>query len=686
MSPPLRLLLLLLLLGSAAVGASEALSLKIAEVQGEGWQLRGVTLTFDLSQPPQRPLTLQIEQLQWGDDPQHNPLATLAGVQLQCGDGTWRSDRLHCRDARLTLPQRSAAPLHAELLWDSLQQRGHLQLSGAPLGNGALELTLHLPAAAGGVELTLHGRNFPLNPLPPLLPADLAVAITQWVEQGSVAFRLALQQGSDGQQQLEGELEVQALHLNHQDTLFGEALSLQLDGHLSGSAQAPLHGQASLTLNSGALLTPYGYLDGSETSLRLQSALRLDRTPFAITLDPARLQLGNLAPLTLSAHYRPEEEPALRSLTLNITGLELAALYQNHLQPIYAGGLAGNLEVSGTLDLTLSQQGEERHYQLQLQQGELREPSGLFALTGLTLALTQPPHGPGNARLEWQQAHLLERIALGALEAHFQLSPAGLTLTQEITLPLFDGALVINHLIHQQAAIRFGGFLQPITLAAITRALDWPPLNGTLSGMIPLVHYRDGTITIEGVILAQLFDGDLLIEQLRIHDLFGPLPTLHGDIRIHNLNLETLTSAFAFGRITGRLDGHIQQLYLEGWEPISFDAALHTPPDYRGSRRISQRAVDNIANLGGSGISGALSRTILRVFDEFNYTRLGIRCRLQNGICEMGGIAPAEGGYYLVQGGGIPRIDIVGYNHRTDWNTLLERLQQIGSGGPPVIE
>ncbi len=33
----------------------------------------------------------------------------------------------------------------------------------------------------------------------------------------------------------------------------------------------------------------------------------------------------------------------------------------------------------------------------------------------------------------------------------------------------------------------------------------------------------------------------------------------------------------------------------------------------------------------------------------------------------MGGVAPAESGYYLVQGRGLPRIDVVGFASEVDW-------------------
>ena len=158
------------------------------------------------------------------------------------------------------------------------------------------------------------------------------------------------------------------------------------------------------------------------------------------------------------------------------------------------------------------------------------------------------------------------------------------------------------------------------------------------------------------------------------------------DLRLKSLNLEKITDTFSFGKITGRLEGEVDNLRLEEWRPVAFDAWLATPASDETPHRISQRAVDNISNLGGVGISGALSRSFLRFFEEFGYDRLGVRCRLKQGVCEMDGVEPADQGYYLVKGGGIPRIDIKGFNRRTDWTLLTKKLGQIAEGEAPRIE
>jgi hypothetical protein len=53
----------------------------------------------------------------------------------------------------------------------------------------------------------------------------------------------------------------------------------------------------------------------------------------------------------------------------------------------------------------------------------------------------------------------------------------------------------------------------------------------------------------------------------------------------------------------------------------------------------------------------------------------------------MRGVAPAERGYYLVQGRFLPpRLDVIGYASEVDWASLVERLKSITRGQQPVVQ
>jgi hypothetical protein len=205
--------------------------------------------------------------------------------------------------------------------------------------------------------------------------------------------------------------------------------------------------------------------------------------------------------------------------------------------------------------------------------------------------------------------------------------------------------------------------------------------------VIPSVRYRDGELAVGGILLVRVFDGEVTLRNVRLEQPLDVVPRLQLDARATNIDLELLTRAFAFGRIEGRLEGRIDGLDMVAWRPVAFDAAFATPEDDSSRHRISQKAVDNISSIGGGGVGGAVSRSFLRFLEDFPYDRLGIRCRLENGICAMGGVAPAADGYYLVKGRFIPpRLDVVGYADRVNWNSLVAQIMAVTGQQDMVIE
>ena len=201
--------------------------------------------------------------------------------------------------------------------------------------------------------------------------------------------------------------------------------------------------------------------------------------------------------------------------------------------------------------------------------------------------------------------------------------------------------------------------------------------NAQLEGDIPGLQLREGVVTLDGAFEARVFDGRVAVRDLSMRDPLGKYPRLFADIGLENLDLELVTRTFEFGSITGRLSGYVSDLEMFDWMPEAFDAFVYTPPDDRSKRRISQRAVENLSSIGGGsggGVAAALQGSFLRFFDDFRYDRLGLSCRLANDVCVMGGVMPAPGGYYIVKGAGLPRINVIGSQARVAWTTLVRQL------------
>jgi hypothetical protein len=205
-----------------------------------------------------------------------------------------------------------------------------------------------------------------------------------------------------------------------------------------------------------------------------------------------------------------------------------------------------------------------------------------------------------------------------------------------------------------------------------------------------LLQYDGGVITVGGSLTASAFDGHIEFANLRLEEPLGLAPRLYGDLRVRRLDLEQLTDTFSFGLIQGRLSGDVSGLEMIAWRPVAMDLHLYTPPDDPARRRISQRAVENLASVGGGGAAAALSTGFMKFFEEFSYSSIGIRCVLKDGTCTMSGVGPAGDGpfgqgYYIVKGSGLPRINVVGYRHQVSWNTLIQQLDSITASGGPVV-
>ena len=162
---------------------------------------------------------------------------------------------------------------------------------------------------------------------------------------------------------------------------------------------------------------------------------------------------------------------------------------------------------------------------------------------------------------------------------------------------------------------------------------------------------------------------------------FGDTPVVSGDIALRQLDLGAITSVFDFGSITGPLDGHIDGLRLVNWQPMAFDAQLLAGQ----GGRISQRAVNNLTSVGGGGVAAGLQGAVLKLFKTFGYKRIGLNCRLQGSVCHMSGLEPTPDGYTIVEGSGLPHLQVIGHESDVDWPTLVRRLKAaIASGGPQV--
>lgn len=676
---------IVLLLLACTASAIERIQLGWGSLEAETWAARDIALELDWSAADAGRLTLSIAQLEIAGE-------RVTGVQVICSAFELLGDAAHCRKGTLALASDWLEAREVPVSFDYRFDTGSLELSLArlPLAGGAVQLALHqqadswrLEAAFGDVLLAQLAA----------LAAKAGVKLPALELAGTVSGRVRLRGGAQGLRDVDWQLETrQAGYSNAEGSQAGEALAVASRGQVTPRGK-DWQVQASLAARGGMLYSDPLYLEFSQAQpLELAAELRWRAASAELLLDSLKFTQPGVARGRAEGVLAPGAERPLRRLSVELDEALLPGFYANWVQPWFAGTVLEKLDTGGRLQGRVQiEDGRPRAARLALDGVSFGERSGLFGVQELDGELAWDASGePQRSRLAWQGAHF-HQLLLGAAALQLETGPDGLRIREPLKVPLLDGQLHVEEFElgrDAEGGVRWllDATLTPVSMQAFSNALGWPTMAGSLSGMVPRVRYEKGELTLGGTLLVQAFDGAVTVRNLRIRQPLGLVPRLWADARLERLDLDTLTRTFSFGRIEGRLQGEVNGLYMEAWQLVAFDAHFETPPDDDSRHRISQRAVDNISNLGGSGVGGAVSRSFMRVFEDFPYKRLGIRCRLENGVCHMGGVAPAKQGYYLVEGQLLPRLDVIGYSDQVAWDSLVERLVAITKGETPRIE
>lgn len=440
------------------------------------------------------------------------------------------------------------------------------------------------------------------------------------------------------------------------------------------------------------------FVDFGAHALRANAAGKLRGTR-ELTIERFSLDHAQVARASGRASVDFSNEQPLRSLTLQLAGLEFPGAYESYLQPMLLDTSFKSMQTAGTLagDVTI-EDGAPTRVDLTLRDLTFDDGTGklgIEALAGVVHWRTDTAATGEDipSALSWRGGSIFG-LSMGAAELQFASKGRQFRLLQPSRIPLLDGALALESFRVRNAGLPSVAFmvdatLEPIDVKRVCQAFGWPEFGGRVGGKLSKFRMREGVITLGTTLRAQVFDGSLALSDLQLQQPFGKWPRFYSNIAFDDLDLELMTGAFSFGRITGRLSGRVDGLRLFNWAPVAFDARLYTPANDRSRHRISQRAVENIGSIGGggAGVASALSSGFLRFFDDFNYERLGISCRLENDVCAMEGVAPApNGGYYLVKGRGLPRIDVIGSSRRVDWPRLVRQLIDATKSGGPTVQ
>ncbi|MEM7253616.1 MAG: hypothetical protein AAF493_19540 [Pseudomonadota bacterium] len=532
---------------------------------------------------------------------------------------------------------------------------------------------------AGAMSASLSGSKLALD----RLVAPAALGFEELKGRLELAFSWRDEAGKAG---FDGRWRVSGLAFSDADGAF-VAEGVRARGRVRGTENADaLALNARAGFQAGALLLDSVLWDFDAAPVRL--GVEGDLTETGWRLRNGTLRDGET--INFRVFARGSRAPwALQRGRLTLVDAPLSTVYERYLSGLVATLPFEEISASGRIGLSAEWRNGPVKLDLSLADAEVRDGDEKFAIWDLTGDIRWRPREVTSSTLAWG-GFTLGDILFGAEKVDATWVGDRVLIERPLKVEVLDGALIIEGLSAQSLGgdamrIETDASLEELSVEAMSASFGWPPFSGRLDGGLKnLVITRDA-VTVDGGLNLAIFGGTVQINELRLDEPFDALPGLTADIEIEQISLGQLTNAFQFGGIEGGLDGYVRDLELRGWEVTAFDGALFSTPDDALDHRISQRAIDSLASLGG-GPQALLSQTFLRFFEEFSYDKLGLSCRLRNEVCEMGGVETADSGYFIVKGSGIPRIDVRGFEASVSWPSLIERIIAESRSDGPVIQ
>ncbi|TYT25594.1 hypothetical protein FZO89_04575 [Luteimonas viscosa] len=670
---PARILTLLLMALAACQVQARTATASIATIRAPGVELRDVRvrlhwpagatsgeLRVEAARIEADALGYRYEDVRW-----QCPLA-------RADDDAWR-----CAGP---LRGQAGAPMHLSVDLSSARTDAVLSQRGA-------RLAVHRNAAApDATQLRL--ERVPLAWAQALLAQAWAAGR---LDAGVADGAIALHTPADRPLRVEGRLALTGVALESQDASVAVG---DIDGSIVFDYRQPD--------GAGALVAIEGDLRDGEVLVG-NTYLALGARPVRFAVDARQLPGGGWAmprlawqdadTLSVEGSAGLAADGGLRQLELDARSQALGALPERYLSGwLGLAGLSG-LQLAGSAGLRLRvDAGEVVSFDADFDAVDVHDPQQRFRIDGLHGTLRHASGAAVESELRWRDGALYD-LAFGPIRLPMRSEAGTLRLREAADLAMLGGKVRLDGFTLQPPRagsglrLGFGLELEALDLGQLAQALGWPAFRGTLGGSIPSARYADERLEFDGGLSMQLFEGRVDVGALAMERPFGVAPTLSADLSLHDLDLLGITEVFDFGSITGRLHGRIDDLRLVDWTATAFDAELHTQPRAGVRQRISQRAVQDISSVGDASFVSSLQGRLIGLFDDFGYRRMGIGCRLANEVCRMSGLHSAGEGFTIVEGAGVPKLQVVGFNRDVDWPTLVERLAAVASGDvAPVVE
>lgn len=360
------------------------------------------------------------------------------------------------------------------------------------------------------------------------------------------------------------------------------------------------------------------------------------------------------------------------------------------------GRISFSAKANGTLD-DLAVEGD-----LQLREGEVRTKSNKWQVgpmhVRLPFRVRYPAAATEPAVREVPTGMLvIESARFGAesiptTKTAVSLWNNSLRFHQPVLIPIYGGSVGISNLAlkdimkdPQEAVLSVEA--RNLQLQKLTEALGWYRFGGTLSGSIPKIEWASSSLRTQGQIQIDVFGGHVQISKMEVENPFFSVPSIKLDARFHDIQLEQASDTFEFGRISGILEGVIDNLIITAGQPSQLRADIHTV-DRRGtSQWINVEALNKLTVLSSGDDASAAYGGLATFFENFRYSKMGFTATLRNDKLTLRGIESKDGKEFLIVGSLLPpTVNIISHTQEIGFSELLTRLERVKKSAKPEIK
>jgi hypothetical protein len=209
----------------------------------------------------------------------------------------------------------------------------------------------------------------------------------------------------------------------------------------------------------------------------------------------------------------------------------------------------------------------------------------------------------------------------------------------------------------------------------------WPrPLEGSIQAKLDLLRFDGGDIKTTGEVSVRAFGGTIVFSNLGVSGVLSTTPALLLEATWKDLHLADLTEGTPFEKVEGLLRGDVMHLEVVDGEPQRFELFMETVKTKDTPQKISVRALENIAQIGGGGspfigLAGALTS----LFKEFPYDKIAVQASLENDVFRIDGPLKEGDKVYLVKRSGLSGVNVVNQDpdRRISFKDMMKRIKRV---------